>query len=109
MSEINIPNLAYILKSAREDSDLSQMKVMKLTGINNKTLSGYENGISEPDFKTLITLFRLYGLSFDLLISSERCISEKDIEAVKMYAELPEGKKYDLYIQIKALYEEYCK
>lgn len=39
--------LGYILKSAREDNDLTQIQVMRLTGINNKTLSGYENGVSQ--------------------------------------------------------------
>ncbi len=28
--------LGYILKSAREDNDLTQIQVMRLTGINNK-------------------------------------------------------------------------
>ncbi len=57
--------LGYILKSAREDNDLTQIQVMRLTGINNKTLSGYENSLAEPDIDTLVTLFKLYGLSFD--------------------------------------------
>ncbi|MBS7228945.1 MAG: helix-turn-helix transcriptional regulator [Eubacteriales bacterium] len=61
--------LGYILKSAREDNDLTQIQVMRLTGINNKTLSGYENGLAEPDIDTLVTLFKLYGLSFDKAFS----------------------------------------
>ena len=65
--------LSYFLKSAREDMDLTQLDVMRLTGINNKTLSGYENGVAEPDFKSLATLSKLYNISFDelLCISSE--------------------------------------
>lgn len=39
-------NIGEFLKAAREDLDLSQVRVMELTGINNKTLSGYENNPS---------------------------------------------------------------
>ena len=38
---------------------LTQTQVMALTGINNKTLSGYENGVSEPDLQTFALLLRL--------------------------------------------------
>ena len=41
--------LGYALRLARERRGLTQTQVMNLTGINNKTLSGYENNIAEPD------------------------------------------------------------
>ena len=48
--------LGYALRLARERRGLTQTQVMNLTGINNKTLSGYENNIAEPDLQTLTTL-----------------------------------------------------
>jgi DNA-binding XRE family transcriptional regulator len=45
-----------VLKEARKSKGLSQVEVMRLTNINNKTLSGYENGISEPDLETILIL-----------------------------------------------------
>lgn len=45
---------------AREKMKLSQIEVKKRTGINNKTLSGYERGVSEPDLETLKTLASVY-------------------------------------------------
>ena len=45
--------LGYALRLARERRGLTQTQVMNLTGINNKTLSGYENNIAEPDLQTL--------------------------------------------------------
>ena len=51
--------LGYALRLARERRGLTQTQVMNLTGINNKTLSGYENNIAEPDLQTLTTLLRL--------------------------------------------------
>ena len=72
-------NLGFILKSAREDNNLTQMQVMKLTGINNKTLSGYETGLAEPDLDTLVVLFNLYGLSLDKTFNSPKD-GEQDTE-----------------------------
>jgi transcriptional regulator with XRE-family HTH domain len=57
------------LKQARKQRHLKQVQVAKLTGINNKTLSGYENGVSEPDYETLKILSELYEISLDFIIS----------------------------------------
>ena len=101
-------DLGYILKCGREDSDLSQKKVMELTGINNKTLSGYENNIAEPDFNTLMILFKLYNVSVDSLIFDEKQKDEAANEQYKMFRELPAKVKEDLTVQIKALHNKYC-
>lgn len=57
--------IGEILKNAREDKDLTQLQVMRKIGINNKTLSGYENGIAEPDIETLAKLLNFYEISAD--------------------------------------------
>lgn len=41
---------------------------MELTGINRKTLSGYENSVAEPDLDTFARLLRLYQLSADEIL-----------------------------------------
>lgn len=56
------------LKEARESKRLRQIDVQKQIGVNNRTLSGYENGISEPDYSTLISLSNLYDVSVDWLL-----------------------------------------
>jgi len=58
------------LKQAREGKGLTQVEIKQMTNINNKTLSGYENGVSEPDIGTLKTLSNLYGTSVDYLIGN---------------------------------------
>ncbi|MFX4262746.1 helix-turn-helix domain-containing protein [Pelotomaculum propionicicum] len=60
--------LSIRLKMAREAKHLTQVQVKCLTNINNKTLSGYEKGVSEPDIDTLITLANLYETSIDYLV-----------------------------------------
>lgn len=56
------------LREAREKKNLKQTQVMARTGINNKTLSGYEKGVSEPDLDTLNILAELYEVSVDFLL-----------------------------------------
>lgn len=60
--------LAKRLKYARENKGVTQMQVYKDTGIHNKTLSGYERGISEPDLNTLKLLANYYNTSVDYLL-----------------------------------------
>lgn len=65
-----IITIAERLKLARENAELKQLDVMNLTEnrINNKTLSGYESGRSEPDFDTLNKLCDLYNVSVDWIL-----------------------------------------
>jgi len=57
------------LKKSRELKGLSQREVSKLSGINNKTISGYENNVSEPDLLTISKLASIYGVSVDWIIN----------------------------------------
>lgn len=59
------------LRQIREHSKLSQIQVKEQTGINNKTLSNYENNVSSPDPYTLKILADLYEVSTDWLISGK--------------------------------------
>jgi transcriptional regulator with XRE-family HTH domain len=63
-------DIANRLRNARELTGKSQTQVSKDTGINNKTLSGYERGVSEPDLKTLKLLSDYYGVSLNYLLGN---------------------------------------
>lgn len=60
------------LKKARENKMLSQIQVYKDTGIHNKTLSGYERGVSQPDLETIVLLADYYDVSIEYLLSDKR-------------------------------------
>ncbi|WP_033829007.1 helix-turn-helix domain-containing protein [Bacillus andreraoultii] len=64
------------LKLARERTGLKQTQVKERTNINNKTLSGYENNVSEPDSATLAVLAELYGVSYKWLITGDGSMIE---------------------------------
>lgn len=56
------------LRNAREGKNLTQKEVSKKTGINNKTISNYENDVSLPDPNTLKTFADIYETSVDYLL-----------------------------------------
>lgn len=68
------------LKEARDRKNLKQTQVMKHTGINNKTLSGYEKGVSEPDIDSLNLLANLYEVSVDWLTGREEQMKQQIID-----------------------------
>ncbi len=56
------------LRSLREDRDLRQIDVANATGIDQKTLSNYETGKTNPDSYSVITLARFFGVTTDYLL-----------------------------------------
>jgi len=60
--------VAERLRAARQAKKLSQMEVISLTSIHNKTLSGYENDVSDPSLETLTKLATLYSVKTDWLL-----------------------------------------
>lgn len=59
------------LRDLREDRDLTQEDVAKLIGIDQRTLSNYENGRTNPDSFVIVKLADFYGVSADYLIGRE--------------------------------------
>jgi len=63
-----LKTLGDSLRNAREEKNLTQMEVAKKTGIHNKTISNYENGVSSPDPNALKTFADIYETSVDYLL-----------------------------------------
>ena len=56
------------LRDLREDRDLRQIDVAQATGIDQKTLSNYETGKTNPDSSALIRLADFFHVSIDYLV-----------------------------------------
>ncbi|MCQ2559344.1 MAG: helix-turn-helix domain-containing protein [Clostridia bacterium] len=93
------------LKKARLEANLSQTQVMALTNINNKTLSGYENGLAQPDLSTLTALARLYQISLDqiLQLKEKPDLNSREKNLLKAYRSLSSERQMEVLIQINAL------
>lgn len=68
------------IRELREKLDLRQIDISSETGIDQKTLSNYETGKTNPDSYALIKLADFFGVSIDYIlgrIDSEFSESDK--------------------------------
>ena len=56
------------IKDLREDRDLRQSDLAAATGIDQRTISNYETGKSNPDSDALIRLADFFNVSIDYLV-----------------------------------------
>lgn len=101
-------NIGLTLKNARENKDYTQKRVMELTGINRKSLSGYENTVAEPDLNTFATLARLYDLSADDVLEikpghASLSLSRLETRMLLVFHSLPEERQREVLVQLEAL------
>lgn len=87
---------------------MTQKCVMELTGINSKSLSGYENNVAEPDLKTLADLANLYEISVDYALeissSGNSCIlSKSDKRLLRLYHSMDNDHQKKLLIVLESL------
>lgn len=61
-----------LLKELRKKKGLLQKDVAEHLGIDRTTYVKYENGVSEPDFKTLKKIANLFDVSTDDLLGNEK-------------------------------------
>lgn len=57
------------LKELRKNKKISQVKLAIDLGLNQNTVSRYENGSREADYKTLIALADYFDVSIDYLLN----------------------------------------
>ena len=64
------------IRELREDRDLRQIDVSKATGIDQKTLSNYETGKTNPDSWAIVKLAEFFGVTCDYLLG----VSERNLK-----------------------------
>lgn len=101
-------DIGVVLKNARENKEYTQKQVMELTGINKKSLSGYENNVAEPDLHTFATLVNLYGISADdvLEISTSTpslLLSKKESSLLSIFNKLDSQHQEETLLLLRTL------
>lgn len=101
-------DIGFVLKNARENKNLTQQKVMELTGINRKSLSGYENNVAEPDLSTFASLISLYGLSADAVLNINPVqpmptLTRYDKQLLSLFKSLDIQHQKELLVQLNSL------
>lgn len=79
------------IRELREKTGLRQIDVANVTGIDQKTLSNYETGKTNPDSYALIRLADFFNVSIDYLVGriddafsgADRMEISKKIEVIK--------------------------
>lgn len=61
-------NMKNRIRALREDLDLRQIDVAEATGIDQKTLSNYETGKTNPDSYSIIKLAEFFQVTTDFLL-----------------------------------------
>ena len=56
------------IRALREDRDMRQIDLAEATGIDQRTISNYETGKSNPDSYALIKLADYFNISIDYLV-----------------------------------------
>ena len=82
------------IKALREDRDLRQSDVAAATGIDQRTLSNYETGKTNPDSFAIIKLADFFGVTCDYLLGvndisiTDRATIKKEISEIKKLLDL---------------------
>ena len=69
------------IRDLREDLDLRQIDVAKATGIDQKTLSNYETGKTNPDSYSIMKLADFFNVTTDYLLgyADSNIKTDKDV------------------------------
>ena len=55
------------LKAARVNAGLTQKRAAERLGVSNKTLCGWENGVTTPNIQYVDAMCEMYGVSYENL------------------------------------------
>lgn len=74
-------NFKNRIRDLREDLDLRQIDVAKATGIDQKTLSNYETGKTNPDSYSIMKLAEFFYVTTDYLLgyADSNIKTDKDV------------------------------
>lgn len=78
------------IKDLREDRDLRQIDVAEAVGIDQRSLSNYETGKTNPDSETVIKLARFFGVTCDYLLGVSDSILIDNKSVVKELEQIKE-------------------
>lgn len=62
-------NFSKNLKNLRTQANLSQTALANRLGVDQRTISAWENGVCEPDFVTLSKLCEIFNEDFNGLLT----------------------------------------
>lgn len=83
-----MPDFKTRLKRLRKQRELTQQQVGDYIGVSKVAVSGYENGIRNPEIETLKKLADLFDISIDYLVGNTDIPNKACDEANSNFAHL---------------------
>ena len=59
------------IKELREERSMTQSQLAEKLGLNYRTISHYENGVSQPDIQTIENLCKIFEVTAGYLLGIE--------------------------------------
>lgn len=75
--EKDLKNNLFVL---RKQNKFTQGKVAEKLGVTQQSYAKYEQGLTEPDIKSLIILSQIYNVTVDELLGNDQFIKNKSFE-----------------------------
>jgi len=72
------------IRDLREDMDLRQCDLAEAVGIDQRTISNYETGKTNPDSEALIKLANFFGVTIDYLVGRTNYNISSNQERIKL-------------------------
>lgn len=106
-------NIGKLISSALEFKGISQKEAAKMMNIPYSTFNNYVRNKREPDFRTLLTIFRFLEIdmnrSFSITPSQEYTLSASEAKMIRLYrnySNLEQGKLLRFVENFIALLDE---
>ena len=93
--------LSQNIKKYRKRKRLSQVDLSEKLGVTPQTISNWEKGIREPSISALLELSRIFDITVDCLLGSDK--RNNSIEVVNLVTNLNEDKKEKLLDFLKVI------
>ena len=90
-------DLSQRILSLRKEYDLTQSQLGKQLGVSDKTVSRWENGISNPQIETIYKMCKMYGKDIDYffensaLFDCEKSKSKKNMTTIRQLYKIGRG------------------
>ncbi len=87
---MNQQKIGFFLRNLRKESGMTQEQLAEILGVNNRTISRWENANTMPDFDMLIELAKYYDVSIEELLNGERTAINMEKQTEKTLYDIAE-------------------
>lgn len=92
-----------MLRKLRKEKGLSMKKLGAIIGVAESTISLYESGKREPDYKTLLTLALFFNVSTDYLLQNIDGVNFVENDRTQLLLKISDLERENKYLRQRLL------